>query len=57
MTPFSSAKCKQNGILALLLQELCLDYDLLQANAFQREDFDLRESLKVKDARDREGGF
>lgn len=48
MTPFSSAECKQNWILALLLQELCLDYDLLQASAFQREDFDLWESLKWK---------
>lgn len=57
MTPFSSAECKQNQILALLLQELCLDYDLLQANAFQREDFDLWESLKVKDGGIGNAGF
>lgn len=57
MTPFSSAECKQNWILALLLQELCLDYDLLQASAFQREDFDLWESLKVKDGGIRKARF
>lgn len=44
-------------MFTLLSQGLCLDYNLLWANGFQREVWIPQESLKVKDTRDRKSGF